>query len=365
MRSSRMSPTVSPSRPDTLGDDPRGPVSSPRPTSSRDETASIEQVKALMLKLAAGERFERLGAIVQEHLLTGGKKLRAKLALAAVEALGVPNEHGVGWAASCELLHNASLVHDDLQDRDEYRRGRFSVWVRHGEAQAINAGDLLLMLPYTAVEHIDVDPAVKWELCRAVARRAEETVRGQSLEMTLLTSCRWDWASYDDAATGKTSALMTLPVHGAALIAGRTSEEATQLGDCFKDLGLLFQMQDDVIDLFGDKGRDKPGGDIREGRVSALVVEHLVQNPEDVAWLGPILGKPRSETTDTDVERVAKAFSGDTLQGVLRRILDTRARILSAPPLLAEPGLRRVAESLVDLSLAPIESHLSEIDHVG
>lgn len=360
MRSTTSSQPISPTRPDLGEEVPQGHGHSPTLPVTRDEADAIERVKALMLKLAAGERFERLGAIVQEHLLTGGKKLRARLALSAADALGVRSELSVGWAASCELLHNASLVHDDLQDRDEYRRGRFSVWVRHGEAQAINAGDLLLMLPYVAVDHIDVEPATKWALTLALAQRAEETVRGQSLEMTLLTSCRWDWASYDAAATGKTSALMTLPVHGAALLGGRAAPQAQRLADCFRDLGLLFQMQDDVVDIFGEKGRDRPGGDIREGRVSALVVEHLTQRPEDLAWLGPILGKPRDETSDADVERVAEAFRAGALQGVLRRIRAVADRISAAAPLQEEPALLEVARALTRLSLAPIAGLLEE-----
>jgi hypothetical protein len=193
------------------------------------ESSVMEEVEALMLQLAAGDRFERLGAIVQEHLLSGGRKLRARMALAALEAFDVELDRGLAWAGACELLHNASLIHDDLQDRDEVRRGKYCVWVRHGEAQAINAGDLLLMLPFVAVEHVPTDNGTRWELSRALARRAEETVRGQSLEMTLFTSCRWDWASYDDAARGKTSALMSLPVQGAALLAGRDAETAWEL----------------------------------------------------------------------------------------------------------------------------------------
>lgn len=338
--------------------------SEPSQPSDSADAAAIERVKALMLKVAAGDRFERLGAIVQEHLLTGGKKLRARLALAACEALGVSADRGVAWAAACELLHNASLVHDDLQDRDEYRRGRFCVWVRHGEAQAINAGDLMLMLPYTTVDYLDVEAATKWELSRALARRAEETVRGQSLEMTLLSSGRWDWPSYDAAATGKTSALMTLPVHGAALLAGRTPQESETLANCFRDLGLLFQMQDDVVDLYGQKGRDKVGGDIREGRVSALVVQHLSQRPRDVEWLGPMLGRSRAETSDQDVERVSDIFRESALPGVLLRILQTRDRVLNSPTLARERGLHAVAQNLCRLSLAPIRGLLNEVEDV-
>lgn len=323
----------------------------------------LAEIKALMLKLAAGRRFERLGAIVQEHLFTGGKRLRAKLALASMDALEAPPEAAVGWAAACELLHNASLVHDDLQDSDPVRRGHFTVWVRHGQAQAINAGDLLLMLPYVALEHVDCSDAARWHLTRAIARRAEDTVRGQSLEMCLLDSGQWDWQSYVDASCGKTSALMVLPVHGAALLAGRAPEVAEALADAFKPLGLLFQIQDDVLDMYGDKGRGEPGGDVREGRVSALVSEHLRLHPGDEKWLVGILAKAREETSARDIERVAERFrSAGTLDAVIDRIRTLTDEVESSEVLAAEPGLRAVALQLIQRSLDPIR-FLMETDH--
>ena len=341
-----------PLQPDEIPGSPTIHKAPAGPLHEAEDAAALESVKALMLKLAAGERFERLGAIVQEHLLTGGKRFRARLALAAASALRVSPEGTLAWAAACELIHNASLIHDDLQDRDHYRRGRFSVWVRHGEAQAINAGDLLLMLPYIAVEHLDVPAELKWELTRALARRAEDTVRGQSLEMTLLASQRFDWDSYDRATMGKTSAFMALPVHGAALLAHETSEEAERVADCFRDLGLIFQMQNDVVDLFGENGRDRPGGDVREGRVSALVVQHLIDHPEDTIWLSQILGKSRDATTERDVGRVAERFAkGGALNGVLSRVRAIRERFVTCPPLVARPALAEVAVHMADRCL--------------
>ena len=95
-----------------------------------------------MASLATGERLDRLGPIVRQHLETGGKRLRARLALAATEALGHQRADAISWAAACELLHNATLIHDDVQDGDRVRRGEPTVWVRHGIPQAINAGEI-------------------------------------------------------------------------------------------------------------------------------------------------------------------------------------------------------------------------------
>jgi geranylgeranyl diphosphate synthase type I len=147
-------------------------------------------------------------------------------------------------------------------------------------------------------------------------------------------------------------------VHGAALLAGRSPEDAEALSDCFQRVGLLFQIQDDVLDLFGDKGRGEVGGDVREGRVSALVVEHLRLHPDDQPWLVELLGRAREATTEHEVEQVARRFERDgALEAVLDRIVQERAAIADAPALASEPRLREVALALVDLSLAPI-AHL-------
>ena len=318
----------------------------------------LNEVKALMLRMAAGSSFERLGAIVQEHLFTGGKRLRARLALASAEALDVPAELAIPWAAACELLHNATLIHDDLQDNDPIRRGHFTVWVRHGQPQAINAGDLLLMLPFLVLRHVPCDDGLRWKLCEAIACRAEATVRGQSLEMSLLETCQWDWATYEHASKGKTSALMALPVHGACLLSGLSTTRSKEISDSLQQLGLLFQIQDDVLDLYGDKGRDVRGGDLRQGRVSALVAEHLTRQPSDEKWLVGLLGQSREATTDQDIDHAAVTFQDSgTLDSVLEYIRFLSIRIQEDPVLKEEPKLHKVVLGLVDTCLRPI-SHL-------
>ena len=108
------------------------------PTSLRS-AADLDNVERLMRSLASGDRLERAGVMVQEHLATGGKRIRARLAMCATAALGGDRGDAIGWAAAVELLHNATLIHDDIQDGDRMRRGEPTTWVRHGAAQAINA----------------------------------------------------------------------------------------------------------------------------------------------------------------------------------------------------------------------------------
>src|SRR5207253_5923232 len=184
---------------------------------------------------------------------------RARLALFAVQALGGRAADGVAWGVSCELLHNASLIHDDIQDGDQLRRGQRALWARYGVAQAINAGDLCIALGYGALEAVSGGDALRWHLTKIVARSSRHIVEGQAREMLLLSSGVPRWEDYATCVEGKTSALFALPVEGAAIVAGSSLEHAAALAAACRPLGLLFQIQDDVLDLFGDNGRDARG----------------------------------------------------------------------------------------------------------
>ncbi|HEX8273341.1 MAG TPA: polyprenyl synthetase family protein [Longimicrobiaceae bacterium] len=319
-------------------------------------TLCLPEVEALMDRLAAEEGGEPAGSMVRGHLATGGKRIRARLALAAMEALDEPREAGVAWAAACELLHNATLVHDDLQDGDRVRRGRPTVWALHGPAQAVNAGDLLLMLPYLALEQLEAGLDRRWTLARALAGHAAAVVRGQAAELALDPWSETDWPAYRAIAEGKTGPLFQLPVEGAAVLAGRTPEEARRLACGFRALGLLFQLQDDVLDLYGEKGRGAPGSDLREGKISALVVEHLALHPGDAPWLRELLAAPRRDTPQADVELAVERFrTGGALERVLARIDAAAREALGAAGLADEPGLRHLAAELAAVALHPIE----------
>lgn len=307
-----------------------------------------------MQRLCLDGRIDRLGVILHEHLGTGGKRIRARLALGCIEALGGKRDNGIPWAAACELLHNASLIHDDLQDGDRVRRGQETTWVRYGVAQAINAGDLGLMLPFLAVGHLQVDPEVRFTLSHALASYAAEVVRGQADELDLVPQRRLTWDDYFVAVKRKTAALFALPVYGGALLAGKTEAEARALAECFEAIGALFQVQDDVLDLFGDKGR-LTGSDLREGRGGALVVEYLRLRPEDENWLLAVLQRPRAATTDTIVEEVRRRFEeSGTLDAIWERLAVIEEAIVSSDVLAQHPRLHAFALDLLSKAVFPI-----------
>lgn len=321
------------------------------------DASHLAAIEELMQQLCIGNKDHELGKIAWEHISTGGKRLRARLALLSVQALSGRATDGIAWGASCELLHNASLIHDDIQDGDHYRRGKQALWVRYGIAQAINAGDLCITLGYAAIGEVPVTDAVRWQLTNVVTRSSRVIVEGQAAEMQLLTSGVPGWADYAACVEGKTSALFALPIEGAALIAGRSPEEAAALADTLRPIGLLFQIQDDILDLYGNNGRDMPGSDVAQaGKASALVVEHLRLHPEDRDWLLGILTTPRAETPRELIEQVIERFvSGGALQAVWQRIDEIHRGLQTSIRLTREPALHELVNRFVAEALQSVE----------
>jgi geranylgeranyl diphosphate synthase type I len=294
------------------------------------------------------------GQMAVSHLSRGGKRLRARLAVEASLAMGGSFGAAIAWGVANELMHNASLIHDDAQDGDAMRRGAPAVWKTYGVPQAINAGDLLLMLPFRALEDASIAEIARARLMSCLARHGERTVRGQADEMSLRDRPGAGDACYRRAAGGKTSGLFGMPVEGAALLSGRSVQEARRLAEPFERLGLLYQMQDDVIDCFGDKGRGQRGSDLREGKVSALTVAHLELHPEDKDWLTALMRLPRHRTTRGAVADAIERFrSGGALARVLERI-DELGDVEHDVALDGEPILRGVAVVLRDRFIEPL-----------
>ena len=181
---------------------------------------------------------------VQYHLSTGGGRVRAQLGLEAAEILGLGDQIALACACGPELLHNASLVHDDLQDRDEMRRGQLAVWQRFGPAAAISIGDLMVSAAYAALaSHPDPSRAIL--LSHDALSR---TARGQARD---LLRAEGSVAAYRAMVMDKTGALIALPVR-LALAAGRASGDASAVA-CGEALAFAYQTLDDIADRDADR----------------------------------------------------------------------------------------------------------------
>jgi geranylgeranyl diphosphate synthase type I len=197
---------------------------------------------------------------VDEHLRPSrseaGKRIRARLCLLVCEAVGTPPEEALPPATAVELIHNFSLIHDDIQDRSELRRHRRTVWALWGEAQAINAGDSMFTLAQLALaEDRDHDPRVVVEGLRELNRTCRALCEGQYLDLHFERRPSVDLVEYFAMIQRKTAALLESCCYLGALYGGADDSLRRSYATFGRYLGLAFQIQDDYLGIWGDPAR--------------------------------------------------------------------------------------------------------------
>jgi geranylgeranyl diphosphate synthase type II len=178
------------------------------------------------------------------HLESGGNRTRAKLTIDAGLALQIPSKSVISLACCVELLHNASLVHDDLQDADDTRRGRESVWNKFGKAQAICAGDLMLSAAYGALADIGFHntlPSLLTNTQQAVAR----TIQGQSLDLN--AQANMTLQEYENIAAMKSGPLIQLSLTLPLIRAGHL-KYVSSVNSALSKFAIVYQIVDDLED---------------------------------------------------------------------------------------------------------------------
>ncbi len=220
-----------------------------------------------------------LDQMVQQQLSSGGKRLRGLLPVALVAAAGGPQPAALLLGAAVELVHNGTLAHDDVQDRDRLRRGLPTLWTLVGEAQAINAGDAMLVAP---LANLLAEPSLSAELraglALLLADAIVETIRGQVADLGLRDLAEPTLDDLMAVHLAKTGPLFGACLSGAALLLGAGAPELAACRVAARHLGLAFQLRDDLLDTLGTKGRGAAGADLHEGKWTAPL---LLAAPQD------------------------------------------------------------------------------------
>ena len=243
-----------------------------------------------------------------------GKFFRASLCLAACTAMGGDYHAALPVAAGIELLHNFSLIHDDIEDESHSRRNRDSVWRVWGEAQAINAGDGMFALARLAV-HRAADRGVSADNVLKVMARIDqaslELAEGQFEDLAFEERADVSLTEYMAMAARKTGAVMGAAAAAGALAAD-APDEAVQSFEAFgRKLGVAFQVKDDALGLWGDSTRTGKGieEDIRSRKKSFPVVYGLAQ--PDGAAPGLLRSLIAQDTIDdTDGREIVSLLEG-------------------------------------------------------
>ena len=202
------------------------------------------------------------------HFKKAGKQLRGRMALTAADCFGVPSSLSMRWAAAVEILHNASLVHDDICDGDMVRRGMPSVWAQHGKDTALALGDWLIALSFElASEAACIGQTPK--LVSVISHHMAATTTGQALEFAI--DSYPSWSKYMDISTGKTAPLFVASVEGIAHLADR-NDIITPLQRFFTAAGGCYQIANDMLNVIGKDGAASPASDLLRRAPNAVIV---------------------------------------------------------------------------------------------
>lgn len=288
----------------------------------------------------------------------GGKALRPTLCLLASEAAGGDWRKALPAAAALELVHNFSLVHDDIQDRDTERRHRPTVWSVWGEAQAINAGDALKALGGLAVLNLaseGVSSALVLDAACILEQATLEIVEGQALDLSFEERLDVTENEYLEMIEKKTGALLDCALRLGGLVGAADPTVAEALGRCGRLLGVAFQIRDDMLGVWGAESRTgKPlAADIRNRKKSLPVVYVLARSEgATAAELSRIYSQPH--VSDADVSMVLGALESVGAQAYcLRAAEERRERALeelAGIALMDDPAqeLRQLADFLLE-----------------
>lgn len=279
------------------------------------------------------------------HVLEGkGKRLRPVLLLLTAEAFGAAEGETLPAALAVELFHNFTLVHDDIMDHADTRRGRPTVHTRWDRDTAILTGDVLMGRAYALLSRINgrLLPEAHRRFYRTVARLCE----GQTLDTAFAVQTDVSVAAYLDMIDRKTGALLESCFEIGGLIGGAPPSTLDDLCTLGRELGRAFQIQDDLLDLMADDARwgKQIGGDLVEGKKTYLLLRALeVAKGPDHAWFTAIVEQQGIAPAQVDEARDRMQRLGvvkDARTAVTRHTDAALARVATLPPGQARETLR-------------------------
>ena len=221
----------------------------------------------------------------QAKLSGSGKLLRPFLCLRACQATGGDWRQALPAAAALELLHNFTLIHDDIEDGDHERRGRPAVWRVWGLGQGVNAGDAMHVLSHLALTRLQEREVPLAKILRAMQLMDETCLQlceGQFLDISFENRMDITEADYIQMIAGKTAALFACSLSMGAVLGTDDEEQISHLAEFGRNLGMAFQIQDDILGIWGDDAKTgKPvAGDILKRKKTLPIVRALQESDE-------------------------------------------------------------------------------------
>jgi len=288
---------------------------------------------------------------IRYTLSAGGKRLRPLLCLASCQACGVDPEEAINQAWGIEMFHNFTLLHDDVMDRADTRRGRPTVHVKWDEATAILSGDTMLTLATQLMARCPDD-----KLARILAlfnSTAIKIYEGQQMDMDFEERSDVTVDEYLEMIRLKTAVLLSCACEAGAIMAHAGDRTLSALSRWAENVGIAFQLQDDYLDTFGDAETfgKTPGGDILNDKKTWLLISALTEAPADIM---PLLGGERSQAKINAVKAVYRALN---LPSRIHELMDRYTTLASEA--LDEAGISRAASDWFNALTASLSTRRS------
>jgi geranylgeranyl diphosphate synthase type II len=311
-------------------------------------------IAAALAELSYGDKPETLYEPIRYIMGLGGKRIRPLLTLLGAHLFTDDFSAITKPALATEVFHNFTLLHDDLMDQAPLRRGQATVHERWNPNVAILSGDVMLVRAYELF--LDVNPALLPTILRRFSQTAAEVCEGQQWDMNFETEPQVTIPQYLDMIRLKTAVLLGFCLELGARLAGASEADAEHLRQFGTDIGLAFQLRDDLLDVYGDAATfgKRVGGDIISDKKTFLLLSAQAQaNPTQRLVLAGHIGQPvvDAETKVTAVRNVydqlqirpqTEALINDYFQSALQHL-----ERVAAPADRKEP-IHRLALQLME-----------------
>ena len=311
----------------------------------------MEAVNALIRTRMASEHAPRIPEVTAHLVEAGGKRLRPMLTLAAARLCGYQGDHHVRLAATVEFIHTATLLHDDVVDESERRRGRPTANLLWDNKSSVLVGDYLfarsfqLMVETGSLRVLDI-------LANASAVIAE----GEVLQLTAAQDITTTEAIYLQVVRGKTAALFAAATEVGGVIAAATEEQVQALRHYGDALGIAFQIVDDLLDYGGTDATigKNTGDDFRERKLTLPVIKAIAKaDAEERAFWARTIGKGDQRDGDLD-HAIALMSRHGAMEDARQQALDWAAQARDALHVLPDNPLRAMLSDLAAYVVARI-----------
>ncbi|KUG05979.1 polyprenyl synthetase family protein [Solirubrum puertoriconensis] len=266
-----------------------------------------------LAELHYGNQPQELYEPIRYSMSMGGKRIRPLLTLLGAQLFTDDWQRALRPAMAVEVFHNFTLLHDDIMDQAPLRRGQPTVHVKWNPNVAILSGDVMLVRAYELL--FDIEPALLPEALRRFSQTAAEVCEGQQLDMNFEKEAHVSIAQYLDMIQLKTAVLLGFALELGARLGGASPADADHLRRFGTDIGVAFQLRDDLLDVYGDAATfgKRVGGDIVSNKKTYLLLTALEQaNEAQQATLQRWIGNNAPEAAEAKVAAVKGIY--DELQ---------------------------------------------------